>query len=387
MKNKYLFFLLLTTVFSFSSCIQDEAPNAECDIVSVDAAWLEENKDIIIGNPVIDNNYVKFYVLDDNDIKLEDLKKLEPKFNLTVGARIEKIGEPTANGENGIMMQYRTFSEDGKWWKNYDISFVKQVVIPIGHVFSFEEYTPYYRGNKELYCDKWNETINNTKFDWWTSGNGGFVMTGQGKKPEDFPTSSYEDGFKGKCIKLKTCDTGDLGNKKGMPIAAGNIFIGEFNSTNAMSAPLAATRMGMRILPPNAKPLSLTGYYKYTPGEKFTDKEKKEVEGRRDACAIYAVVFEVDPEKFEPLNGDNVTSSDRIVLIAELQNPGEPTEWTEFNEPFEPRNGKVFDYNKLVNNEYAITVVASSSKDGAFFEGAVGSTLFVDEIKIEWENK
>ena len=384
MKNKYLFFLLLTTVFSFSSCIQDEAPNAECDIISVDAAWLEENKDIIIGNPVIDNNYVKFYVLDDNDIKLEDLKKLEPKFNLTVGARIEKIGEPTANGENGIMMQYRTFSEDGKWWKNYDISFVKQVVIPIGHVFSFEEYTPYYKGDKEVYCNKWNETINNTKFDWWTSGNGGFVMTGQGKKPEDFPTSSYEDGFKGKCVKLKTCDTGKYGNNMGMPIAAGNIYMGEFKLDKPKEA-LKATKMGLQIV--STKPASLTGYYKYTSGEVFTDAEKNEVPARRDECAIYAVLYEANPENFVALDGSNITSSDRIVLIAELQNPGEPTEWTEFNVPFEPRNGKVFDYNKLANNEYAITVVASSSKDGAFFEGAVGSTLFVDEIKIEWENK
>lgn len=379
MKNNYLIFLLLLTLFSVSSCIQDEAPNAECDIVSVDAAWLERNKDIIIGNPVIDNNYVKFYVLDDNDIKLEDLKKLEPKFNLTVGARIEKIGEPTANGENGIMMQYRTFSEDGKWWKNYDISFVKQVVIPIGHVFSFEEYTL-----NKVYCNKWNETINNTNFDWWTSGNGGFVMTGQGKKPEDFPTSSYEDGFKGKCIKLKTCDTGAYGKKMGMPIAAGNIFMGEFKLNNPKEA-LKATKMGLQIVP--TKPASLTGYYKYTPGEVFTDAEKNEVPARRDECAIYAVLYEANPENFVALDGSNITSSDRIVLIAELQNPGEPAEWTEFNIPFEPRNGKKFDYNKLANNEYAITVVASSSKDGAFFEGAVGSTLFVDEIKIEWENK
>ena len=88
-----------------------------------------------------------------------------------------------------------------------------------------------------------------------------------------------------------------------------------------------------------------------------------------------------------PLDGSNITSSDRIVLIAEMKNPGEPTEWTEFSIPFEPRSGKEFDYKKLANNEYAITVVASSSKDGAFFEGAIGSTLYVDELKIEWEEK
>ena len=50
-------------------------------------------------------------------------------------------------------------------------------------------------------------------------------------------------------------------------------------------------------------------------------------------------------------------------------------------------NGKEFDYVKLANNVYAITIVASSSKDGAFFEGAIGSTLFVDEMRIEWEQK
>ena len=378
MKNRYLIFLLLLTAFSFSSCIQDEAPNAECDIISVDAAWLEEHKDILMGKPVIDNNSVKFYIVENTELEL--LKKLEPKFNLTAGARIEKIGEPTKNGENGIIMQYRTDSEDGKWHKNYKISFIKQVVIPIGHVFSFENYSL----KSNTYHNKWNEIINNTEFDWWTSGNGGFVLTGQGKKPEDFPTSSFEDGFKGKCIKLKTCDTGKYGQDYDMPIAAGNIFIGEFKLIKPKEA-LNATKMGLQIVP--TKPISLTGYYKYTPGEVFTDAEKNEIPGRKDECAIYAVLYEANPENFIALDGSNITSSNRIVLIAELQNPGEPTEWTEFNIPFEPRNGNVFNYDKLENNEYAITIVASSSKDGAYFNGAVGSTLFVDEIKINWENE
>ena len=374
MKNKYIIFLLLLTAFSFSACIQDEAPNAECDILDVDAAWLEENKDAFLGKPIIDNSSVKFYILGD----LEELKELEPKFNLTAGARIEKISEPIKNGENSIIIKYRTFAEDGIWYKDYNISFVKQVVIPVGHVFSFEEYTLY----NGVYCNKWNETINNTKFDWWTSGNGGFVMTGQGKKPGDFPTSSYEDGFKGKCVKLRTCDTGSYGKRMDMPIAAGSIFLGEFNLIKPKEA-LKATKMGLQIVP--TKPAALTGYYKYTPGEIFT--EGTEVVDRRDECAIYAVVYEADPENFVALDGSNITSSDRIVLIAELQNPGEPAEWTEFNIPFEPRNGKVFDYDKLENNEYAIAVVASSSKDGAYFNGAVGSTLLIDEIKIMWENE
>lgn len=379
MKNNYLIFLLLLTLFSVSSCIQDEVPNAECDIVSVDAAWLEENKDIITGKPIITNNLVKFNIK--NEVEIEQLKGLEPIFNLTAGANIKKVFGPIEYGDGGIIILFRTFSEDGVWDKDYKVTFIKQVVIPTDKVFCFEEYSLDSSG--KYYT--WSETINNTLLDWWSSGNPGFKMVA-GKKPaEEYPTTTHEEGCIGSCVKLTTSDTGVLGKASKMPIAAGSFFLGEFDSKNAMTKPLEATKFGLQIIP--SRPIALKGYYKYTPGEKFTDKDKNEIEGRRDACSIYAVLFEADPENFEPLNGANITSSDRIVLIAELQNPGEPAEWTEFNIPFEPRNGKKFDYNKLANNEYAITVVASSSKDGAFFEGAVGSTLFVDEIKIEWENK
>ena len=89
MKNRYLIFLLLLTAFSISSCIQDEAPNAECDIISVDEVWLEENKDIIIGDPIITNNLVKFNVKE--DVSLDLLQELSPIFNLTNGANIRYI--------------------------------------------------------------------------------------------------------------------------------------------------------------------------------------------------------------------------------------------------------------------------------------------------------
>ena len=78
-------------------------------------------------------------------------------------------------------------------------------------------------------------------------------------------------------------------------------------------------------------------------------------------------------------------TSDRIVLLANLENPAETSKWQQFNIPFELVNGKNFDYGKLANDEYAIAIVASSSKDGDLFEGAVGSTLFIDEFKLTWE--
>ena len=39
----------------------------------------------------------------------------------------------------------------------------------------------------------------------------------------------------------------------------------------------------------------------------------------------------------------------------------------------------------MIQGKYSIAIVASSSKDGATFQGAVGSTLYLDEIHINYE--
>ncbi len=246
-------------------------------------------------------------------------------------------------------------------------------------VFSFENFELDESGKFYI----WYETISGKRRNWWASSNAGYKMTNQAKAPEDFPVSADKNGYSGNGVKLKTCDTGKLGSSAKMPIAAGSIFIGEFEAKNAMTKPLEATRFGLQIA--SSKPLSLKGYYKYTAGEVFTDKNKNVVEGKKDSCSIYAVLYEVDPANVIPLNGSNVMTSERVVMLAELKDAGNNAEWTEFNIPFENQNGKEFSYDKLKNKEYAFTIVASSSKAGAVFEGAIGSTLCIDELRVEWE--
>ena len=246
-------------------------------------------------------------------------------------------------------------------------------------VFSFENFELDASGKFYI----WYETINGKRRNWWASSNEGYKMTNQAKTPEDYPVSTDKKGYSGNCVKLKTCDTGKMGSSAKMPIAAGSIFIGEFEAKSAMTKPLEATRFGLQIA--SSKPLSLKGYYKYNAGEVFTDKNKNVVEGRKDSCSIYAVLYEVEPGNVIPLDGSNVMTSERVVMLAELKDAGNAAEWTEFNIPFENQNSKEFNYDKLKNKEYAFTIVASSSKEGAVFEGAVGSTLYVDELIVEWE--
>ena len=259
--------------------------------------------------------------------------------------------------------------------------FIKMPVLDTDHVFSFEnfeteKFTNWYEINKD-----------GIRSDIWASGNGGFEMSGEASGPNTYPTITDKNGFSGDCVKLETLYAGLYGEKLKKPIAAGSIFIGEFSKGSAVLNPMKATRFGLQIIPERCKPVALKGYYKYSAGKEYKDKNMQLVEGVRDECSIYAVLFEIDPNNFVPLDGSNITSSERIVLIADLKDAGEPTEWTEFNIPFEPMNGKEFDFGKLENNEYVITIVASSSKNGAFFEGAVGSTLCIDELKIEWEEQ
>lgn len=389
MKKTHLITLVvLATITLFTSCIQEEAPNTECDIVSVDTthSWFITNEEILTGDFSIENNAVTFFIEKTADFKAIGInhESIIDAFILTSGAKIEKYsGNDDEKKEikidhNGILLYYTVSSEDGIWSKEYSIKFIKMLPLDIDHLFGFENFTTQkFTTWSEINKDGITNNI-------WASGNAGFSMSGLGKSPEDYPTSTFEDGVTGNCVKLTTRSTGKFGKMMKMPIAAGNIFIGEFQSANATKAPLEATRFGLPIAP--GRPVSLTGYYKYTPGEVFTDKAMNEIEGRVDTCSIYSVLYEIDPNNFEPLNGGNVLSSDRIVLVAELENPSEPTEWTQFKIPYKEFGGKTFDYKKLESGEYAITVVASSSKDGAYFEGAVGSTLYIDEIKINWEN-
>jgi hypothetical protein len=379
MKKTHLITLVvLATITLFTSCIQEEAPNTECDIIAVKTSWLEENKEILFGKPIISNNAVRFYVSEETSI--EELKQLDPQFEFTPGAQIEKLDRIEENGDRGVFLYYHTTSEDGNWGKDYEVSFTKQTVIDTEMTFSFEHF-----GVEKIYNMWHEEDANGTRLNWWATANAGFLMSGQGKDPAGFPTSVDSEGVKGACVKLTTRSTGMFGKMMGMPIAPGNIFIGEFLAANATKAPLEATRFGLAIVP--SKPVSLTGYYKYTPGEVFTDKAMKEIKSRVDTCSIYSVLYEIDPDNFISLDGSNVLSSDRIVLVAQLEKPGAESEWTPFELQYKEVNGNVFDRKKLENGEYAITVVASSSKGGEVFEGAVGSTLHIDELKINWDNK
>ena len=381
MKHISKLLCMLLMLCAASSCIKDEPLNAECDITGVEQAWLDEYKDILVGTPILTNDHVAF-----NIKKGTDRSQLSPLFTLTEGARITALVDGTEVEGNGLTRNfsspqtYTVHSQDGQWHKNYTVAF--NFPRPI-ETMSFEHFALESTGRYQTWFEVDPTDTQNPQRNYWASGNGGYALVGIAKQPADYPTASDPLGVQGNCIKLVTRRTGSFGDMVKMPIAAGNIFIGSFDASIAMKKPREATRFGLQLV--GGKPLALEGYYKYTAGETFTDKNKQVCPERHDTADIYAVLYEVDPADFQALNGDDVLSSPRIVMLARIDKPGEPTEWTHFSEPFRLMPGKEFDEQRLRNDGYAIAVVATSSRQGAYFEGAIGSTLYVDELRVVWE--
>ena len=125
MVKRFLTLCLLGCALTLTSCIQEEAPNAECDITGIDSLWLKSLPEgFVIGNPIVTNDRVSFTIKNG-----ADRSALAPKFYLTPGAHITA---KTAGGEvegNGLTRDFSTpqtytvYSEDGNWHKDYIVVF------------------------------------------------------------------------------------------------------------------------------------------------------------------------------------------------------------------------------------------------------------------------
>lgn len=351
----------------FTACIQEEPLNAEADILTCIVP-----DDIKKTDPQISNTKVVILT-----ILGTDLTKLAPKFTLTSGATIDPASGTSRNFQTP--QTYIVTSQDGMWKKEYTVMFN---IDSLPQKYNFE----HWKLDKPLPLGKYHEFYelsNGVEQRIWASGNPAFSILAGNRPAEEYPTSSSNDGVLGKGLKLQTLTTGEFGSSVKMPIAAGNLFLGTFDSKSAISNPLGATRFG---LPFEKEPLKLEGYYKYTSGPVFTDKANNIVPDRKDTADIYAVFYETD-ENVKTLDGDNILTSPNIVSIARINKPGEPKEYTFFSEPFIMKPGKTIDKDKLKKNGYNVAIVFSASREGAYFRGSVGSTLYVDQIVLVTSNQ
>ncbi|WP_294630137.1 PCMD domain-containing protein [uncultured Bacteroides sp.] len=350
------------------SCIQDEALNVEA---AIDGC---RGKDI--QQCLIDPNAftIQLYVS-----KAADLSKINLLFELPAGAtvapeqKLQTDGTDTYNFEENKMRKFKVTSEDGAFSATYEVR-LWQTEMPTAYGFEMlSSLTPYH-----VFYEEKDEGHILRRLE-WSSGNPGYKLTAQAKTPLDYPTVQVNGGINGgKCVKLETKDTGSFGSMVKMYIAAGNLFIGSFEVGQALNDAMKATRFGF---PYFYRPQSLKGHYKYKAGPQFSVKGEI-VEGKKDQCDIYGVLYETD-DNVHFLDGSNSLTSENIVALARnIDQLPETDDWKEFNFDFELKKGKSIDSEKLKKGIYKLAIVFSSSVDGAKFEGAVGSTLYVDQVEI-----
>lgn len=368
---------------TLTSCFKDEPLNAECDIeqayIHVDnpLGMFYQQSDTLI-NVLSTAEDINFVVR-----KTTDLTALAPIFNLTPGATIYPDNGSEQDFSNGPIV-YTTSSEDGQYKRNYRVNFIfsKDMLEYNFDHFSLNTNAPANKYYVWTDLDDEGNPLNN-----WATGNPGYRMAKGSAQPDEYPTTPWSEEGHETCVKLTTCETGKFGSDRKMPIAAGNLFLGEFDTKKALTANAAgvkgvlATKFG---LPIGSQPVSFSGFYKYKRGDVFTDKNN-EVKDSKDYGSIYAVFYDNHDANGEPfvLHGADVLSSDQIISIANIGQIDDTPEWTAFNLNFKLQPGKAIDPVKLSNRGYSLAIVSSSSINGATFEGAVGSTLWIDDFSIK----
>ena len=404
----------LTAAIGITSCIQEEALNTECDILTCTVP-----ESILESPVVVDNNTVTLRIRPTGDIS-----QLAPEFTVTEGATITPAsGTPQdfLNAENHTVY-YTVTSQDGEWSKKYPVRVI-QKEIPSVYKFNGTRLNLGEDNKGDKYSILVERDENGEEVLTWASGTPGYAFCGvaviNAKKdygyPDDpltymqhiwkyFPTRAVyaedvvqkmnpEDGYtyfynpdgtyaKPEFIRLTTCSTGSFGAIVGMPIAAGNLFQGFFDLGLAIGNACGATKFGE---PYHYVPVKLQGRYRYKAGPVFKNKAGQVLD-RKDIFSIYALFFESEPGKVDYIDGyihKKNFQHDNLVSVALMKDARESDEWVTFEIPFEAAvNGSQLDREKLGQGLYKIGIVISSSVDGDTFQGAVGSTLDIADLRI-----
>lgn len=349
--------------------------SSEAKITAFSFDLSNEANAIVIEQPVInDDNTITFRV---NGEAVEDdanvLKNLVPTFTIS-----DKATASVKSGEAMDLSQDVTITvtaEDGTTIVTY---IVKSPIRNSLMKFSLDDW-----GELQY---KFDETIINypapNPTNTLATSNAGAAMLHALGNYDKWPVVEEAQGFEGSAATLVTLDTRKtLAAIMGAGVTSGSLFTGKFIMEGEST--IEYTKFGVLY---EKKPLYFKGVYKYTPGSPFIETRKKPSFGYEfvetdaiDECAIQAVLYTVADET-ETLDGTNIDddSNEKIVARARLEDGTAKDDWTAFNLEFKWKEGVTYDAEKT----YKLAIVCSSSKDGANFNGAVNSTLIVDELEV-----
>lgn len=370
MKLKTLFILFLITALT-ASCIKEEGLDREADIVSISL----DDKNFLTA--IINEQTKEISLVMEGDISKYNSGTIAPQIEVSPNATVSPASLEPARLD-GYKCLYTVKSQDGNQ-KIYVVSITSYTPL----VQSFEDWNIINPESSKPYEIPGDPM--------WTNANQGVNMLYKGTV---FPTRSINEWRPGstgrKSVMLETIQ-GNRNNTVGVmdiPVYAGNMFRGEFAIGEALKNPLLTTKFGQPHPEHLGKPLYLVAYYKYKSGTPYLSyeggvkdvKDVKEYPDRKDQLDIYAILFKV-PKGEEGRNifltADDIKTSDRIVATAFLEDRSEKADWEYLKLAFAYK--EAIDFEK---NDYKLTVVMTSSTDGAMYQGAIGSQLVVDDLRV-----
>ena len=177
--------------------------------------------------------------------------------------------------------------------------------------------------------------------------------------------------------------------------AAGNLFIGDYLKTDGTDGILGIGRpMGKDASgrPVTSRPLALRGYIKYISGK--VDYGKEQIpNGSQDIGIIYMALTDGEGKAYENSHWSFIIKTKEKLFFdknaADVIAYGEKT-WEQSTEgegmiPFEIR----FDYDAKPDGRTRIPnrilIVAAASKFGDYFQGSTGSTMWLDDLELIYE--
>lgn len=412
--------LLLTPLIggiTLTSCISEEPLNMECDLLEVSLNIQEPTTVFFhdydtVQSVISATDSVRFLAKAHSEIGM-----IPVSLRVTEGATAFHAEEqtPFINGtsldfSDSQRQTFRIVSQDGKWERQYRVFIDKDKVSEGDMQFDFETYSLDSLGNYHIWSSAEQAEKIGKYYIWqadgnakdifpdgvWKNGNPGYKLSRSSAKPMEYPSTPVKGGGPdgSDCVKLETCDTGSFGAMVNMRIASGSFFNGNFDVSNALKDALKATQFSS---PFKHKPLTVSAYLRFEPGSKFQDKKGNIVEGVIDEPDFYAVVYRASDAEGNAtvIDGNNVLSSPEIVALARLPHHynadgsdqlsndpihGVSNEWQKVTLQLEYR--EELDPVLLQNNGYKFCISMASSWQGAYFQGAVGSKLWIDKIEV-----
>lgn len=330
----------------------------EAAILSFTFDTANEANACVIEQPVInDDKTITFRVnADAVEADPDMLKGLIPTITVSEGATLSPAGGVATDFSSNVT--YTVLSEDGKTTATYTVNAPVQNNVM---KFSLEDWT----------TDATNGyDIPETRLD--TSNEGAALAKLLGGV-DRFPVSVENEGFVGKAAKLETLQNSGA-TAAIAPLVSGSLFTGTFETV--FPETLQSTKFGIEY---DKKPIFFKGVYKYKVGNPFINGTAGEDDTKVDECSIMAVLYEMPEDNPDfTLTGEDINTSDKRVAIAQIEDGTAKEDWTSFNVDFEYLDGKTYDETK----SYKLAIVCSSSKNGDAYQGAVGSTLWVDELEV-----